>query len=233
MFKRHSCFGALIVMLAAAVAVAACSGGGTAPSSAPGGTNSAAAGATDAGNAGAGAGSSSCNPIGGTVGSAGGPYASVVGAALCGLPDLDPCSKLAQPDVQALFSVPLGTSTTDHTGDCTWPLSDPSMGDGLDVVVNVGQGEGPLDQDMGLSDVTPISGIGDHASWGLLAGYFPHLGAVKGQDTCELTIGGGNGQLSVHTSGKGVFAKIDDAAVPGFMQQFGALCDQIFAGLGE
>jgi hypothetical protein len=148
------------------------------------------------------------------------------------MPDIDPCSKLTQADVQALLSVPLGTYTTDHTGDCTWPLSDPSKGDGLDVVVNVGQGEGGLDQDMGLSDVTPVSGIGDHASWGLLGGYFPHLGAVKGQATCELTIGGGNGQLSVPTSGKGVFAKIDAAALPGFIKQFGALCNEIFAGLG-
>ena len=85
---------------------------------------------------------------------------------------------------------------------------------------------------MGTSDVTSISGIGDRASWGLIGGYFPHLGAVKGQATCELTIGGGDGQLSVATSGKGVFAKIDAAALPGFMQRFGALCNAIFSGIG-
>jgi hypothetical protein len=129
--------------------------------------------------------------------------------------------------------VPLGSTSPDHTGDCTWHLSDPSKGDGLDIVVNVGQGEGPLGQDMGTGgDLKSISGIGDHASWGLIAGYFPHLGAVKGNATCELSIGGGNEQLSVPSSGKGVFAKIDDAALPGFMQHLGALCNEIFAGLG-
>jgi hypothetical protein len=168
-----------------------------------------------------------------TSGAGNGPESAPTGGAVLGLPDIDPCSKLAQADVQALFSVPLGTSTTDHTGNCTWPLSDPSQGDGLDVVVNVGQGEGPLDQDMGLTgELTSISGVGDHASWGLLAGYFPHLGAVKGQYTCELTIGGGNAELSVPTTGKGVFAAIDPSALPGFMQKFGALCSSIFAGLG-
>lgn len=159
----------------------------------------------------------------------GGPPTSAGGL---GLPDLDPCSKLNQADVQALFSTPLGTSTTDHTGNCTWPLSDPSIGDGLTVVVNVGQGEGPLNQDMGTTGVTAISGIGDHATWDFIAGYFPHLGAVKGQDTCEISIAGGNAQLSVNTTGKGVFATIDPAAVPAFMQQFGALCNEIFAGIG-
>jgi hypothetical protein len=160
------------------------------------------------------------------------PAGAPTGASGLGLPDLDPCSKLTEADVQALFSTPLGTSTTDHTGDCTWPLGDPSIGDGLNVVVNVGQGEGPLNDDMGTTGVTPISGIGDHATWDLLGGYFPHLGAVKGQDTCELSIAGGNGQLSVHTTGKGVFAAIDPTALPAFMQQFGALCNEIFAGIG-
>jgi hypothetical protein len=161
------------------------------------------------------------------------PAGGLPGGGIAGLPDIDPCSKLAQADVQALFSTPLGTYTTDHTGNCTWPLGDPSKGDGLDVVVNAGQGTGPLDQDMGLTgELTSISGVGDRASWGLLAGYFPHLGAVKGQYTCEITIAGGNAELSVPTTGKGVFAAIDATALPGFMQQFGVLCSQIFAGLG-
>ncbi len=108
------------------------------------------------------------------------------------------------------------------------------MGDGLAVVVNVGQGEAPLDADMGLGgDTTAISGIGDKASWQLLAGYFPHLGAVKGNTTCELTAGGGNAQLKVATSGTGPLAGIDPSAVPGFMGKFGQLCNQIFAGLAK
>ncbi len=216
-----------------ALAVAACSGGGS-PSARTASdplTGAVASSAPASGTPASGA-SDCSNPAGADLGATGVPLASMMGQVLCGMPDIDPCSMVTQAEVQALFSVPLGTYTTDHTGDCTWPLSDSSVGDGLDVFVNVGQGEGPLDQDMGLSDLTPISGIGDHASWGLLAGYFPHLGAVKGQDTCELTVGGGNGQLSVPTTGKGVFAKIDDAALPGLMQQLGALCTEIFGKLG-
>jgi hypothetical protein len=213
--------------------LAACAGGGSAgqPSA---GAASGAPGATVAVGDATGTGGAGCgNPAGASVGAVGGAFASILGGVLCGMPDINPCALVKQADVQALFSVPLGSTTPDHTGNCTWRLSDPSKGDGLDIVVNVGQGEGPLDDDMGLSGaVTSISGIGDHANWGLLAGYFPHLGAVKGNDTCELTIGGGNGQLSVHSSGKGVFAKIDAAALPGFMQHLGALCNEIFAGLG-
>ena len=167
------------------------------------------------------------------MGAAGGALASILGAVMCRMPDIDPCLMIRQADVQALFSVPLATHTTDHMGNCTWPLIDPSKGDGLDVVVNVGEGDGPLNTDMGMGGaVTPISGIGDRATWGLIAGYFPHLGAVKGNDTCELTIGGGNSQLSAPSTGKDVFAKIDDTALPGFMQHLGALCNEIFAGLG-
>ena len=211
--------------------VAACSGsGGAAPSAAANASGASAAPVLVAGTTNPAA---SCgNPAGAQVSDAGGPLASVLGVVLCGMADIDPCSMLNQADVQALFSEPLGTSTTDHTGDCTWPLSDPNKGDGLDIVVNVGEGEGPLDTDMGLSDTTPISGIGDKAMWGLLAGYFPHLGAVKGNATCELTAGsGGDGQLNVPTTGKGEFAKIDAAALPGFLQKFGGLCNEIFAAL--
>lgn len=228
---RHAIAGLAVGLLL----LAACSAGGVAgPSSAGAGNPSAASGGSPAAAAApAGSGTAACgNPVGATVGAAGGAYASVLGATLCGMANIQPCSMLKQADVQALFSVQLASTKTDVMGQCTWSLSDPSKGDGLDIVVNVGQGEGALDQDMGLSDLTPISGIGDHASWGLLGGYFPHLGAVKGQATCEVDISGGDGQLSVPTSGQGVFARIDAAALPGFMQRFGALCNEIFAGLG-
>jgi hypothetical protein len=220
-----------LAALALATSLAACStGGAAAPASTAG--ESQAGGASGGANGAAGA--SGCgNPLGGAVGAAGGPYASIVGAALCQMVNIQPCSMLKPADVQALFSVPLATTRSDLMGDCTWRLSDPDRGDGLDVSINVGKGEAALDRDMGLAgDQTAISGVGDHASWSLLAGYFPHLGAVKGNTTCELTIGGGNGQLSVPTTGKGVFAKIDPSALPAFMQQFGALCNEIFAGLG-
>ena len=69
--------------------------------------------------------------------------ASIVAGVLCGMPDIDPCAYLDPADVQALFTVTLDTPTTDHLGNCTWPLTDPSVGDGLEVVVNVGEGEGP------------------------------------------------------------------------------------------
>jgi hypothetical protein len=223
---------AAVALAALALALAACAGGtgGSPTSPAASGGSAPAGGVAVTGSQGP---SASCgNPAGAQVGAAGGPLASVLGAALCGMADIDPCSMLKASDVQALFSEPLGTPTTDHTGDCTWPLSDPNKGDGLDIVVNVGEGEGPLDTDMGLSDTTPISGIGDKAMWGLLAGYFPHLGAVKGSATCELTAGsGGNGQLNVPTTGKGEFAKIDAAALPAFLQKFGGLCNEIFAAL--
>ncbi len=223
---------AAVALAALVLTLAACAGGtGGSPTSPPANGSSGPAGGvavTDSQGP-----SASCgNPAGAQVGAVGGPLASVLGAALCGMADIDPCSMLNQADVQALFSEPLGTSTTDHTGDCTWPLSDPNKGDGLDIVVNVGEGEGPLDTDMGLSDTTPISGIGDKAMWGLLAGYFPHLGAVKGNATCELSAGsGGDGQLNVPTTGQGEFAKIDAAALPGFLQKFGGLCNEIFAAL--
>lgn len=138
---------------------------------------------------------------------------------------------LQSADVQALFAVPIGTPTSDHLGDCTWPLADPSLGDGLDVVVNVGPGsQQSLRDDMGTTGLTHVNGVGDQADWDLLAGYIPHLGASKAQDTCELTVG--NKQVNAPTSGKDVFTKIDATALPGFMAKVGALCTAIFTGLG-
>ncbi len=230
---KHSIFRCATAGLLAGLLLvaAACSAGGGAGPTAAGDAN-----ATPGGTVGAAAASDaavpSCgNPAGTEVGAGGGPLASVLGAVLCGKPDIDPCSMLNRADVQALFSVPLGTSTTDHTGDCTWPLSDPSRGDGLDVFVNTG-GDRSITNDISFDTGTPLSGVGDQAVWELLAGYFPHLGALQGQDSCELTIGGGNGQLSVPTTGQDVFAKIDDAALPGFLQELGGLCSQVFAALG-
>lgn len=226
-----------LTAIALVLALTACSAGGAAgPSSAGAGNGSAAGGGAPASAANAGGGGSAgCgNPAGATVGAAGGAYASMLAGVICGMPNIDPCAYLDPASVQALFAVTLDTPTTDHLGNCTWPLTDPSVGDGLEVIVNVGQGEGPLDADMGIGgDATAISGIGDKASWQLLAGYFPHLGAVKGDTTCELTAGGGNAQLKVPTSGTGPLAGIDPSAVPGFMTKFGQLCNQIFAGLAK
>ncbi len=217
--------------------LAACSAGGAAGPSSAGAATAAAGGgaATSAPSGGAGgAVAAGChNPAGATVGAVGGAYASLFAGVLCGMPDIDPCSYLKLADVQALFKATLGQPTADHLGNCTWPLADPSQGDGLDIVVNVGQGTSSLDQDMGIGgSVTPISGFGDKATWGLIAGYFPHFGAVKGNATCELTAGGGNASLNVATTGQGPLAAIDPAAVAPFMAKFGALCNQIFAGLG-
>jgi hypothetical protein len=217
--------------------LAACSAGGAAGPTSPSATNGSAAGggaAASAASGGGGGGAAGCgNPAGATVGAVGGAYASMLAGAICGMPDIDPCSYLKPRDVQALFKAPLGQPTTDHLGNCTWPLADTSQGDGLDIVVNVGQGTSSLDQDMGIGgDLTPISGIGDKADRQLLAGYFPHFGAVKGNATCELTAGGGNAALNVATTGQGPLAAIDPAAVAPFMAKFGALCNEIFAGLG-
>lgn len=221
--------------ITACLFLAACSGAaGPATSggrSAPGGGSSSPA----ASQAAVGGASSSCaNPAGQSVGAYGGAAASMISGILCGMPDIDPCVYLDPATVQALFAVTLADPTTDHMGNCTWPLTDPTIGDGLSIIVNVGQGEGPLDQDMSLGGkATPISGIGDKASWELTAGYFPHLGAVKGDATCELTATGGNGQLKIATTGTGPLAAIDPAAVPAFMAKFGDLCNQIFAGLAK
>ena len=151
------------------------------------------------------------------------------------MPDIDPCALVKQADVQALFSVPLGsTFVTDHTGELHVAPQRSVQGRRPGHRRQRRAGRGSAERRHGTgADVKSIGGIGDHASWGLIAAYFPHLGAVKGNDTCELTIGGGNGQLSVPSTGKGVFAKIDDAALPGFMQHLGALCNEIFAGPGE
>ena len=236
--RSRSMVHALIVSLAASLfLLAACTAGGGSP--ATGSSSTAVAGGGIGGGSGApiAAGSSSApagcaNPAGGAIGSAGGAYASMLAGVLCGMPDIDPCSMLKPADVQALFSVPLASPTTDHLGNCSWHLSDPSKGEGLDVVVNVGQGSGPLNDDLNLASATPLSGVGDTAGWELIGGYFPHLGAVKGNATCELSIAGGDGQLSVPTTGRDVFAKIDPAALPGFIKSFGDLCNQVFAGLG-
>lgn len=236
MTRRLAPTGLMAVVLA--LALAACSAGGAAGPTSPGADNGPGASdgaASSSTNAGSGGGAAGChNPAGATVGAVGGAYASMLAGVICGMPDIDPCAYLDQASVQALFAVTLDTPTTDHLGNCTWPLTDPSVGDGLDIVVNVGQGTSSLDQDMGIGgSVTPISGIGDKASWQLLAGYFPHLGAVQGDTTCELTAGGGNAQLNVKTSGTGPLAGIDPSAVTGFMTKFGQLCNQIFAGLAK
>ncbi len=227
---------AIAGLAAGILLLAACSAGGAAGPTSPGaGNGSGASGgaASSATNAGSGGGAAGCaNPAGATVGAVVGADASMLAGVICGMPDIDPCAYLDPASVQALFAVTLDAPTTDHLGNCTWPLTDPSVGDGLAVVVNVGQGEGPLDTDMGMGGATTaISGIGDKASWQLLAGYFPHLGAVKGDTTCELTVGGGNAQLNVARSGTGPLAGIDPSAVPGFMAKLGQLCNQIFAGL--
>jgi hypothetical protein len=231
--SNHHVLWRTLALAVLVTAVGACAGGAGSPTSpAGGGTAPAAAGTGTSGGGGGGAGAPApgCStPIDGS--GVGAPYASIVAAAICGMDNLQPCSLLNQADVQALFSVPLASTKTDGLGECTWPLSDPDKGEGLSISINVGQGDGPLKDDMGTDD-TPIRGIGDSASWNLVGGYFPHLGAVKGQDTCELLIGGGNAQLSVPTTGKGVFAAIDPAALPGFMQQLGALCNTIFASIG-
>jgi hypothetical protein len=226
---------ALAGLAATLFLLAACSAGGGSAASAPAGSAGAAGGGAAGGPVAAGASTvpGTCtNLAGGAVGAAGGPYASMLAAALCAMPNIDPCSMLKPADVQALFSVPLASPTTDHLGNCTWRLSDPSKGDGLDVVVNVGQGSGPLNDDINLATANQLTGIGDSAAWELIGGYFPHLGSVKGNATCELSIAGGDGQLSVPTTGQDVFAKIGPSDLPAFIKKFGDLCNQIFAGLG-
>ena len=136
---------AKVVLAAGLLLLAACSGGGAAGPSSAGAGSAAGGGNPTSNTAVARGGVGACgNPVGATVGAAGGPYASVLGAALCGIANIQPCSMLKQADVQALFSVPLATTKTDLMGDCTRPLSDESKGGGLDVSVNLGEGEGPL-----------------------------------------------------------------------------------------
>lgn len=219
---------AAAVLAALALALAACAGSG-----ATGGAGSSApSGGAGAGSpvAAANPGSGGCaNPAAASIAAYGGAYASVVGGVLCGMQDIAPCSMLKTADVQALFSVPLKAKPdSDQMGTCDWGLTDPNKGEGLDVQVTVGDPHGLA---MDLSTATPLTGVGDRAGWDASA-YYPHVGAIKGQTTCELSIGGGDGQLSVPTSGQGVFAKISPAALPGFMQQYGNLCNEIFAGLG-
>jgi len=219
---------AVIALAALVLTLAACSGSGTTGavgSSAPGAADGAPTQVTAADP-----GSGGCaNPAAASITALGGAYASVVGGVLCGMQDIAPCSMLKTADVQALFSVPLEAKPdSDQMGTCDWGLTDPSKGEGLDVQVTVGDPNGLA---MDLSKATPLTGVGDRAGWDASA-YYPHVGAIKGQATCELSIGGGDGQLSVPTTGQGVFAKIDPAALPGFMQQFGDLCNEIFAGLG-
>ena len=217
---------AIAGLAAGILLLAACSAGGAAGPSTTGDGGAPATIAASGGGAGA------CgNPLGATVGAAGGANASVLGAALCGMTNIQPCSMLNAADVQALFSVPLATTMSDVMGTCTWNLSDQSKGDGLYVYVTVGDSSEQSSVTTAMASGTPESGVGDKAAYEPI-GPFPHLGAVKGQVTCELTIGGGDGQLSVPTSGQGVFATIEAAALPGFIQHFGALCNQIFEGLG-
>ena len=228
---------ASIRQLAAVVIIglllAACSGSAA-------GTQPTNAGGPAAGQAAPAGGSSCPNPLASAINQVGGAYASDVANAVCGMPPIDPCSMLKQADVQALFAFPLGSSRTDHLGNCSWRLADSNNGDGLDVVARNDNDQHSLANDIGLPSpgtsgpfaIHPLSGVGDSARWELLGGYFPHVGAIKGRATCELTAGGGNAQLNVKTTGKDVFAAIDPVALPGFIQKFGALCNEIFAGLG-
>ena len=211
--------------------IAACSGNAAASSPANEGGPAASTGASG--------GALGCtNPAASAINQVGGAYASDLANALCRMTNIDPCSMLKQADVQALFAFPLGSSNADHLGNCTWHLADSNNGGGLDVAVDNDQHA--LANDIGLPSpgssgqfaIQPLSGVGDSARWELLGGYFPHIGAIKGQATCELTTSGGDAQLNVKTTGKDVFATIDPAALPGFIQKFGALCNEIFTGLG-
>lgn len=218
-------------VLLTSLLIAACSGSAA-------GTQPAVAGGPSASNAVAAGGSSCANPLASAINQFGGAYASDVANAVCGIHTIDPCSLLKQADVQALFAFPLGSSNADHLGNCTWRLADSNNGGGLDVAVDNDQHA--LANDIGLPSpgssgpfaIHPLSGVGDSARWELLGGYFPHVGAIKGKATCELTTSGGSTQLSVKTTGKGDFATIDPVALPGFIQKFGALCNEIFTGLG-
>jgi hypothetical protein len=219
-------------VLLTSLLIAACSGSAA-------GTQPAVAGGPSASNAVAG-GSSCANPPASAINQVGGAYASDVANAVCGTDTIDPCSMLKQADVQALFAFPLGRSTADHLGNCSWGLADSNNGGGMDVAVSNDNDQHALANDIGLPSpgasgqfaIQPLNGVGDSARWELLGGYFPHVGAIKGQATCELTTSGGDAQLSVKTTGKGDFAMIDPVALPGFIQKFGALCNEIFAGLG-
>ncbi len=220
----------LAAVLAISLVLAACS-------SSPAATQPAGTGGPSASTATIGGGQGCANPAGSAVNQVGGAYASELANVLCGMANIDPCSMLKQADVQALFAFPLGSPTTDHLGNCSWHLADPNNGDGLNVVVN--NDPHALANDIGLPSpgasgqfaVRPLSGVGDSARWELLAGYDPHVGAIKGQATCELTSDPANGQLNVKTT-KGLVPAIDPVALPGFIQMFGALCNEIFAGLG-
>ena len=223
-----------VAVLAFSLLVAACSGTAAA-------TQPANAGGPTGGATAATVGGSSCpNPLASAINQVGGANASDVADAVCGMHTVDPCSLLKQADVQALFAFPLGRSSTDHLGNCSWPLADPNNGDGMNVSVRNDNDQHALANDIGLPSpgasgqfaVRPLSGVGDSARWELLGGYFPHVGAIKGQATCELTVDGGDAQLSVKTTGKDVFATIDPVALPGFIQKFGALCNEIFTGIG-
>ncbi len=228
---------ASIRLLAAVVIIglllAACSGG-------PAGTQAPGQAGPSAGTTPAAAGSSCANPAGSAVNQVGGAYASELANVLCHMTDIDPCSMLKAADVQALFAFPLGSSRTDHLGNCTWHLADPNNGDGLYVVVRDSNDQRALEDDIGLPSpgasgqfaILPLSGVGDSARWELIGGYFPHVGAIKGRATCEVSAAGGDAQLNVKTTGQGVFATIDPVALPGFIQKFGALCNEIFASLG-
>ncbi len=209
---------------------ATAAGGAVAPA---GAVSPAGSSAGSAAPAGAGLAGGCGNPAGSAVGAVGGPYASILGAVLCAMPDVDPCAMISKADVQGLFSAQLGDPTTDHQGTCDFHLADPSLGDGLNVYVVSGSDfKEPYDTNMGPVDgstVQALSGVGDQAKWSLLAGYFPMVESYKGQVSCELTAAGGDGQLKVATTGQDMFAAIDPTALPGFIARFGALCNQVFA----
>ncbi|MGH2511261.1 MAG: hypothetical protein ACRDGQ_01100, partial [Candidatus Limnocylindrales bacterium] len=150
-----------------------------------------------------------------------------------GMPDINPCTMITKAAAQPLFSTPLADGTTDHQGKCDYTLVDSSLGDGLDINVWTGSdfrfGYDNLMSATGSAGVTTLAGVGDQAKWTLLAGYFPQVEAIKGQVGCDVTASGANGQLSVATTGKQMFAVIDPTALDGFMAKFGALCNLVFA----
>ena len=162
----------------------------------------------------------------------GGPPPSQAASQATPQPKVDACSLLKPADVQTLFKAALGAPQSPITGECDWALSDPSKGDGA-LSLHVDRSQPGLAQDMVLApQMTSLSGVGDSAKWGLAVGVDPLLIATKGNHGCELAVTGDLTQLNVATV-PGIYTTIDPSALPGFIQQLGSLCNEVFAGLGS
>jgi hypothetical protein len=193
----------LVLVVAVALAVAACSSGGAAPTLTVPTSNG-----LPAISAGPDATTAPTDATGGTTGA------------------IDPCQRLTKADVQPFFSVPVVTQLPSPVpGTCEWSANDTPGGVSTAMDVGVLTGQDALDS-WSLADgpgtKTMFSGVGDQAE------HYPgstDFVSIKGDVLCKITTVGAS-----HLAGKMNYdpTAIPDAAATQIAQSYGTLCNRIY-----